>query len=387
MWSLASGRRLDDLPGFPNWGAGIALSCDGRTLASVGSMESDDRYRGGLSLIRLHDLRRGREIGTIMGKHVRATVVHRPSVPTGSFLAASRSVIEEHHGFHLDHQIILFEVATRREVLRIGHGHAARRHALQPGWPDFARGERRMVAVAPFGVCLGCQRRPGGLPPGPATKGIVLRGDAVSGDGATLAASTATPDGTVLLRRWAWPAPWQPWQSFRLSSEQQQQNWTDLASLDSARAYRAAGLLLRDPGRAVPLLRRRLRRAEHKVDARLISRLITDLDSDDFAVRVKARLGLEQQGDLAEPALNRALDERPALELRMRIDRLLTRLERAGQSPERLRVLRAVAVLERIGTAGAGTAAALGWPKERPKPFRRDRRWPRSAHGWGQRSR
>jgi WD40 repeat protein len=348
QWSLASGRRLADLPGYQEGGAGLALSSDGRTLASVGRVASHDLHRGDSSLIRLHDLRRRREIGTITGKHETYWCIALS--PDGKFLAASRSVIESFHGHHLHHQIVLFEVATRREVLRFDTGV-----------------ELCSLHFSPDGrTVLGVSRKWGRWPPRSVHVLDVSIGREVfhlsrqagklsvvapSPDGAALALGNS--DGTVLLRQWAWPAPWRPWQPFHLDSEQQQKAWADLASLDAARAYRAAELLLRDPARAVALVRQRLGRAEQKVDPRLIARLVADLDSDDFAVREKARLGLEQQGELAEHALDRALGERPSLEARIRIDRLLRRLERAGPSPERLRVLRAIAVLERMGTRQA----------------------------------
>ena len=89
-------------------------------------------------------------------------------------------------------------------------------------------------------------------------------------------------------------------------------------------------------------------------DATRVGRLLADLDSGDFAVRVKATAELEALGDLAEPALRRALEGHPSLEVRRRVERLLSKLEGTITDPEKLRVLRALEVLEQIGTPEAG---------------------------------
>jgi hypothetical protein len=60
--------------------------------------------------------------------------------------------------------------------------------------------------------------------------------------------------------------------------------------------------------------------------------------------------------DVAEPALRRALAGRPSLEVRQRLEKLLDQL--AHPSPDVLRALRAIEVLESVGTAEA--KAVLG---------------------------
>src|SRR5262249_47300265 len=61
---------------------------------------------------------------------------------------------------------------------------------------------------------------------------------------------------------------------------------------------------------------------------------------------------LEQIGEQAEGALRAALPEARALEYRRRVEALLERLERPPAT-ERLRALRALAVLERIASPEA----------------------------------
>jgi hypothetical protein len=81
-----------------------------------------------------------------------------------------------------------------------------------------------------------------------------------------------------------------------------------------------------------------------------IDRLITELDSTRFAVREKATQELRLLEELAEPALSRALVGRPSLETRRRIEGLLQRLEGPVTVPKRLRALRSIEVLEKIGS-------------------------------------
>jgi hypothetical protein len=128
--------------------------------------------------------------------------------------------------------------------------------------------------------------------------------------------------------------------------------WADLAGDDAARAYRAAWTLVLAPRQAVPWLRERLRPVP-SVDASRIARLIADLEDDSFAIRQKAMKELAALGELAGPALKKALADHPTLEMRRRAEELLQRLEQDDPPPERLRALRSITVLERIGTPDA----------------------------------
>jgi hypothetical protein len=88
-------------------------------------------------------------------------------------------------------------------------------------------------------------------------------------------------------------------------------------------------------------------------EGRRVERLLRELDSDQFSLREKAVQELEKLVELAEPALHKALAGQPTIELRRRIERLLEKLNVSGVSPERLQALRAVEVLERIGSQDA----------------------------------
>jgi RNA polymerase sigma factor (sigma-70 family) len=130
--------------------------------------------------------------------------------------------------------------------------------------------------------------------------------------------------------------------------------WAELAGADASLAYRAIRKLAASPSSAIPFMRERLHSIPVVSDKQL-ARLVTDLDSDDFTVRQKSTAELEKLGKLALPAYRQALQGKPSLEARRRLEDLLDKAQRDwwGQSGERLRSLRAVEALELAGTEPA----------------------------------
>jgi HEAT repeat protein len=127
--------------------------------------------------------------------------------------------------------------------------------------------------------------------------------------------------------------------------------WSDLAKADGAVAYRAIWCVAATPKEAVEFLRKRLQPIQD-VDPERIQRLIADLDSDKFSTREKAENDLAALGDSAESALREALAGQPSSEVSLRIRLLLRKLVQPD-NPERMRELRAIEVLELIGTPEA----------------------------------
>jgi hypothetical protein len=82
-------------------------------------------------------------------------------------------------------------------------------------------------------------------------------------------------------------------------------------------------------------------------DAKRISQLIADLDSDDFPTRTRAYEDLVDLGASAESAYRRALKAGPSLEARLQLEKLLARVDK--MTLDRLRQLRAMMALERSG--------------------------------------
>jgi hypothetical protein len=86
----------------------------------------------------------------------------------------------------------------------------------------------------------------------------------------------------------------------------------------------------------------------------LTRKLLADLDGDSFEAREAAVKRLKELGLQAEPALRAALQAKPSLEQKRRIEALLAELVVVPPpTPEELRQLRAVIVLERIDSPEA----------------------------------
>ena len=170
-----------------------------------------------------------------------------------------------------------------------------------------------------------------------------------SPDGKTLASASA--DTTVLVWDVTGRSPSAP--AGRPSAERLQHLWDDLASKDAGKAFDAIGLLSTSAQQAVLLLKAKLRPAPAPAEPKQVARLIADLDSEQFDARQKAADELRRLGERAEPGLRAALKDQLPLETRKRIEELLEAVRASAASPENLRNLRAVEVLEHIGTPEA----------------------------------
>jgi WD40 repeat protein len=129
--------------------------------------------------------------------------------------------------------------------------------------------------------------------------------------------------------------------------------WKDLASADAQKAFTAIRILTNAPDRAIDLARAGLTIPAAPPDAARVRQLLTDLDSETFAVRARAERELQALGEVVETPIRRFLARKPPLEPRKRAERLLEAILRARTSPERLQQRRAVEVLENIGDKGA----------------------------------
>jgi tricorn protease-like protein len=137
-----------------------------------------------------------------------------------------------------------------------------------------------------------------------------------------------------------------------LGADQVKVLWDTLAEVDAAKAYQAALSLAASPKSAVPLLRDRLKPAA-PVDAKRLDKLVADLDHDSFQERERATEELERLRDQAGPALRKALQRDPSAEVKGRATRLLKQIEIPNVAPDLLREVRAIEVLEMIGTPEA----------------------------------
>jgi WD40 repeat protein len=181
-------------------------------------------------------------------------------------------------------------------------------------------------------------------------------GGRFSPDGRLLAAGgwSKTSDGNVKrtgIRLWDWRDPCLK-QTKSLDPSDIERLWSDLASTDAAVGYRTLATLLAHPQPALAALGQRLRRVE-PLGAGEVDRLMAELDDASFSVRRRATERLAVLGKLALPALLRVKTQRPSLEVRRRVEDLLAPCAQTEGGPEVLRCLRAVEVLETIGTEEA----------------------------------
>jgi hypothetical protein len=152
-----------------------------------------------------------------------------------------------------------------------------------------------------------------------------------------------------------------------LRPEQLKTLWDQLAGADAKNAYQAIVSLANVPAQSVPLLREHLRPVA-PADPDRLARLLAELDDEQAAVRDKATAELGRQADLAEELLRKALANPPSAEARQRLEKLLELVDSSTMPPEQLQMLRAIELLERIGTPPARevlTTLAKGAPKAR----------------------
>jgi RNA polymerase sigma factor (sigma-70 family) len=172
--------------------------------------------------------------------------------------------------------------------------------------------------------------------------------------------------------------------------------WAGLAG-GAKDAYRAEWAMS-EAASAPGFLRKKIHPGRPLDEARL-AKWIAELGSDSFAVREAASAALEGLGDRVAPALRRALEAKPDLEVRHRLRKLLD-AGKKGPPAEELRGVRAVQALEllasvearRVLRAWAGGAAdarltreakeALQRLRDRANPVEPRRRAPaRAGHG------
>lgn len=335
VWDVATGRPIYELQGHNGLVDLLAISGDGRWLATASS-RSGDRD------VRLWDLANGREVRRFQVRHGWASALAFSH--NGRYLAGGES---DPGAETVDVQV--WETATGKERLELaGHKEFISGVAWSPDDRMLATASRaRERGTGDQGVMLwefatGEQRLR-------ITGQRAISSVAFSPEGRRLA--VASHDGPVLVHDLMYLHAHEP-----LTDAALQATWTDLAGKDAAAAWHSMIRLIADPARTVGFLRGHLQPARAP-DTSAIRRLIIDLDSRRFATRAKANAELEKLGRLAEPALRRALAGHPSAEVRSRVERLLQDLEK--RNTEDLRDLRAAEILERIDTAEARELLSL----------------------------
>ncbi len=178
----------------------------------------------------------------------------------------------------------------------------------------------------------------------------VVSSVAFAPDGKTLASGSR--DGTVLI--WDLLSPGKKATESPTSNSQELETlWNRLADSDASRAYQAVCTLIAHPKETVQFLDTRLKPVV--VDFQQIDRFIRNLDDNSFDVRKTATEELGKMEEAPEPKLRQILAGKASLEIRRRVEDLLKEIDRNKRepSPQQLQALRAVEVLEHIGTSEA----------------------------------
>jgi hypothetical protein len=170
-------------------------------------------------------------------------------------------------------------------------------------------------------------------------------------DGKTFVTTNVLPDSCALYF-WDVGAKMKLAKGPDLDRKALERLWAELTSDNAARARKALWGLAASPAQAVPFLTRQLRPVPAP-DAATVDRLLADLDAKPFAKRQRAKAELEKLSWLAAPALHKAAEKPASTQQAKFVEELLEKLTLPHTSPERLRALRAVEALERIGTAEA----------------------------------
>jgi hypothetical protein len=156
-------------------------------------------------------------------------------------------------------------------------------------------------------------------------------------------------DGTLLV----WDVPNARPTPAELTADETNRLWADLAGADAGKARRAVGRLVASGARGVALVRRHLRPVA-PVEAAWVRKRVAGLDSDSFEERQRAFAELAERVELVRDALKEVLAGSPSPEVRKQLRRLLEEAEGRALDPgDRLRELRALEVLERVGTPEA----------------------------------
>jgi WD40 repeat protein len=321
QWDLVAAQGLRQFGSFPNdrskYAYGLIV---GLTASPNGKLLVTTQHDGS---ILFWNVATSKERSAPLGLAVRGQVPVVMS-PNGQTFAAAHSYSRG--------GISLWETATGRQRLRLRVDNLVRCLAFAPSGQFLAcaddSGKVQLVDIA-TGDTVGRLMVPGlieCLAFAPNGRRLVIGGE----------------DGTLLV--WDVHAEHRKQASTSLRSA-----WAGLASADAQQGHRAIWALVQSPG-TVPFLRHRLRPASVSAD---VAGWVADLDSTSYAKRQAAMSALEQLANAAEVELQGVLAGKPSLEARRRAELLLGKLKEVPLSVDDVRDLRAVEVLEYIGTTEA----------------------------------
>jgi dipeptidyl aminopeptidase/acylaminoacyl peptidase len=341
LWDVIKQEKLRSLPRCPGDFAGMAFSPDGRTLAT-GNFEWNSRTRTDpATQIHIWDVATGKERSQFK---CPGGLIDLAFSPDGKLLAGTGQT-----------GIYLCDVSSGKPIRPL---------TTAKGWMTWISGSS---VFSPDGHILAY-----GLTENQGQKVTIRLVEIATGkldreftghragviclafspDGKSLASGSS--DSTILLwdlagriEEKAAPHATAP----RLDADSL---WSDLASTDLETAQKAMKTLVGEPQQAVTLIGKHLRPMPARATpSKEVLQLLRDLDNDDLKIRDQAMRRLEDLGASTKRALGETLEDDPSPEVRRRIEELLARLEEPSSANDRLRPLRAIKVLEQIGTPDA----------------------------------
>jgi WD40 repeat protein len=328
IWDVATGKLLGNIKTHTKFVDRIVVSPDGRWLASATpAFEAEGDYD-----IRLWDTASGKLRHRLKPRgRVFEMVFSADSSRLLSAGAIPKSEREE------EGTMQLWDITTGKELLAFtGHQGPAICVAMTS--------DDRMIATGSYDSTLRLWEMASG-----AERGRIVGHQnnvdsvAFSPDGRLLAASSRDAPAylwDVYSRQITRP-------TVKISKEDRDKLWQQLTDSDAAKAFQAMCDLIARPDDAVAILEAGWKQTPRATPEQM-RRWIRDLDSEQFNVRRQAGVQLERFAAGHEELLSKALEQTGSLEVRKRLEPILSR-----PNPERLRRIRMLEVLERIGTKQA----------------------------------
>jgi WD40 repeat protein len=363
VWDADRGEQLHVFPtGNDSWS--IAFSPDGTLLAGVSSR----RGNGEDSIVQLWDPLSGKQLRQI--KVAQAWAASLTFAPNGKTLAVLGSKMVQmfalptgeelrrlDYGWPLayspdgrklavrgnDDLVHVIDISSGKETYAIRHENMADlRLTFSPDAHTLFRSsgtrQARLWEVASGNECLRLDGHYGMLTCG-----------AFSPDGRTLL--TGSEDTSILVYDLAGQ---KDARRGHISTADLEKRWSELADKDASKAYRAVWFFVTAPAQSTPFIAGKLKPV-NIADPAAIQRWISDLGSDQYAIRQAAAKELEKAGPQIAPAIQAALKGNITLESRRRLEQILNTFS-GVPGRELLRQIRAIVALEHIGSADAVAA-------------------------------